>query len=118
MKSLVNWPSNNNQKIPAYENSEIDVFKVITDYFTKASSPLSTFVLYPLLSESFIRAEAADLGFRKERNDACMNEELNKGPSGNNSDLSTQRLASLEKSQRKRSTTRNSSFSLSGLKYM
>ena len=68
MKSLVNWPSNNNQKIPDYEKSEIDVFKVITDYFTKTSSPLATFFLYTLLQETFIRAEAADLEFRKSTN--------------------------------------------------
>lgn len=96
MKSLVNWPSNNSQKIPDYEKSEIDVFKVITDYFTKTSSPLSTFFLYTLLQETFIRAEAADLEFRKSTNPMPHSKTENT--------CSTQHSASAEKSQRKVST--------------
>lgn len=65
MKSLVNWPANENHKLPEYQGSEKDVFKVICDYFTNASSPLSTFYLYNILVEAFIRSEAADLTFRK-----------------------------------------------------
>ncbi|XP_057374612.1 DEP domain-containing protein 1B-like isoform X2 [Daphnia carinata] len=65
MKSLVNWPSNENHKLPEYQGSEKDVFKVICDYFTNASTPLSTFYLYNILVEAFIRSEAADLTFRK-----------------------------------------------------
>lgn len=65
MKSLVNWPSNEKHKLPEYHGSEKDVFKVICDYFTNASSPLSTFSLYNILVEAFIRSEAADLNFRK-----------------------------------------------------
>jgi hypothetical protein len=65
MKSLVNWPSNEKHKLPEYHGSEKDVFKVICDYFTNASSPLSTFSLYNILVEAFIRSEAADLTFRK-----------------------------------------------------
>ncbi len=67
MKSLVNWPSNENHKLPEYQGSEKDVFKVICDYFTNASSPLSTFSLYNILVEAFIRSEAADLKFRKSK---------------------------------------------------
>ena len=65
MKSLVNWPANENHKLPDYRGSKRDVFKVICDYFTNASGPLTTFSLYNLLVEAFIRAEAADLQFRK-----------------------------------------------------
>lgn len=67
MKSLVNWPSNENHKLPDYSGSERDVFKVICDYFTNASGPLATFALYNLLVEAFIRAEAADLQFRQQQ---------------------------------------------------
>lgn len=67
MKSLVNWPSNENHKLPEYQGSEKDVFKVICDYFTNVTSPLSTFSLYNILVEAFIRSEAADLNFRKSK---------------------------------------------------
>lgn len=67
MKSLVNWPSNENHKLPEYQGSEKDVFKVICDYFTNSSSPLSTFTLYNVLVEAFVRSEAADLVFRKSK---------------------------------------------------
>lgn len=75
MKSLVNWPSNEKHKLPEYHGSEKDVFKVICDYFTNASSPLTTFCLYNLLVEAFIRTEAADLKFRKPQEQSEDNEE-------------------------------------------
>ena len=75
MKSLVNWPSNENHKLPEYQGSEKDVFKVICDYFTNASSPLSTFTLYNILVEAFIRSEAADLNFRKSKEQTEEDEE-------------------------------------------
>ena len=67
MKSLVNWPSGENHKLPEYRGSEKDVFKVICDYFTNASSPLTTFHLYNTLVEAFVRAEASDLHFRRSK---------------------------------------------------
>lgn len=69
MKSLVNWPASNNHKLPEYSGSEKDVFKVICDYFTNTSGPLTTFSMYNILIESFIRAEAYDAQFRNNRND-------------------------------------------------
>ena len=65
MKSLVNWPSNEDHKLPQYQGSEKDVFKVICDYFTNVSSPLTTFPLYNIFVEAFIRSESTDLTFRK-----------------------------------------------------
>lgn len=67
MKSLVNWPCSENHKLPEYSGSEKDVFKVICDYFTNASGPLTTFSLYNLLVEAFIRVEACDIHYRKSR---------------------------------------------------
>jgi len=67
MKSLVNWPGNDNHKLPEYSGSEKDVFKVICDYFTNASGPLTTFSLYNLLVEAFVRVEACDIHFRKSK---------------------------------------------------
>ena len=75
MKSLVNWPSNEKHKLPEYSGSEKDVFKVICDYFTNTSSPLTTFSLYNLLVEAFIRAEATDVKFRKAQEQSEDNEE-------------------------------------------
>lgn len=75
MKSLVNWPSNENHKLPEYQGSEKDVFKVICDYFTNVSSPLSTFSLYNILVEAFIRSEATDLSFQKSKESFESNED-------------------------------------------
>ncbi len=60
MKSLVNWPSSDQHKLPEYSGSEKDVFKVICDYFTGASAPLTLFSLYGVLVEALIRAETYD----------------------------------------------------------
>ena len=67
MKSLVNWPSNDHHKLPEYNGSEKDVFKVICDYFTGSSGPLTLFSMYNAFVEAFIRAEAHDVQVHQSR---------------------------------------------------
>lgn len=98
MKSLVNWPANENHKLPDYRGSERDVFQVICDYFTNASGPLTTFSLYNLLVEAFIRAEAADLQFRQANKDPVTDNAENEGDGDGSSSGSTSTLSSRSSS--------------------
>ncbi|XP_065569132.1 DEP domain-containing protein 1B-like isoform X4 [Artemia franciscana] len=67
MKALTNWPNYEIPLMPNYEGSEIDVFKVITDYFCTCDEPLILPQLYKAFIASFNYIEVLERSMKHSR---------------------------------------------------
>ncbi|XP_076034655.1 uncharacterized protein LOC143021201 isoform X2 [Oratosquilla oratoria] len=66
MKCLAHWPntSDSSCNIPNYPGVEVDVFKIVRDFFTNMAVPLIPYELYEAVVRVYIGAEFLDITYR------------------------------------------------------